>query len=87
MKMNEIRRKVLEATKQELNEKPFVDGRRRTIIGNMFTIFEDCTSDEIEEGMIQLGEDLDEFGLILTSFPGHPEFLCAEETNGGEANG
>lgn len=78
--MNEVRRKLLEITKKELSGKPFIDGRRRTIIGIMHKMFEGCTDDEIEEGMIQLGKDLNTFDLVLTSYPGHPEFLCAEET-------
>lgn len=77
--MNEIRRKVLLATKEELSQKPFIDGRRSTIIGIATIMFEDCAEDEIDRGMIQLGEDLKKFNLTLTSFPGHPEFLCAEE--------
>lgn len=78
--MDDVRRKILTITKEELSKKPFVEGSRQTIIGHMYNMFHGCKEEEVVSGLEQLGKDLGEFGLILCSYPGHPEILCAMET-------
>lgn len=72
--MDDTRRKVLIAHRELLEQKPYdAHGHRYEIIGSMFSIFGE---EEDEAGMIQLGEDMAELGMILSSYPHRPDLLC-----------
>lgn len=79
--MDEIRRKVLLANRERLEKKPFDEkGYRFEVIGSMFGLFgtEDWNDvQKIDEGMIQLGADMAELGMTLSSYPRRPDLLCA----------
>jgi hypothetical protein len=77
--MDDTRRKVLLAHRELLHKKPFdKHGCRYEIIGSMFSIFGE-EEDKIEEGMIQLGDDMAELNMTLSSYPHRPDLLCAME--------
>lgn len=79
--MNDLRRKILIAHRNLLERKPFDEhGYRFEIIGSMFSLFGDNESD-IESGMIELGNDLLELGMTLSSYPHRPDLLCAMQRN------
>ena len=74
--MDDMRRKILIAHRDLLEKKPFDEhGCRYEIIGGMFSIFGE-EEDKIEAGMIQLGEDMAELGMTLSSYPHRPDLLC-----------
>jgi hypothetical protein len=78
--MDDIRRKVLLANKERLEKKPYdKQGYRFEVIGSMFGLFgtEDWNNvQKIDEGMIQLGADIAELGMTLSSYPHRPDLLC-----------
>jgi len=80
--MDDIRRKVLLANRELLEKRPFDEhGCRYEVIGSMFGLFGDGDDwnnvQKIEEGMIQLGKDMAELGMTLSSYPHRPDLLCA----------
>lgn len=76
--MDDIRRRILDITKRELSQKPFVSGKRYTIICTRSKLGDNEL--EIEEAVRELDKDLRSVGLNLSHFPGTPNILCAEET-------
>lgn len=85
--MDDTRRLVLTKFKEQLEKEPWDErGERRIIMGNMFTIFKDATEGEILYGMEQLGKDMWEFDMILSSWPRRPDLLCAMQQRKGEAD-
>lgn len=75
--MNDTRRRILDITKKELSQKPFVNGKRYTIICTKSKLGDN--ESEIEEAVCELDKDLQNVGLNLSHFPGAPNILCAEE--------
>lgn len=77
--MDDTRRKILLAHKEILEKKPFDEnGFRCDILGSMFSIFGE-DEEKIEEGMIQLGNDIAELGMTLSSYPHRPDLLCVSQ--------
>lgn len=76
--MDDIRKRILDITKKELSQKPFVNGKRYTIICTRSKL--GSNESEIENAFEKLDKDLKGIGLKLSHFPGTPNILCAEET-------
>jgi len=77
--MDDIRRTVIEATKKELSEKPFDNGKRQTVIGFVTSLFDSQTDEEVQESMVDLGKDFHEYGLKLERYGSHPNMVWAAE--------
>ena len=75
--MDNFRRKVLLAHRELLEKKPYDEqGYRFEIIGSMFSLFGE-EEDKVLSGMTQLGNDMAELGMTLSSYPHRPDLLCA----------
>jgi hypothetical protein len=83
--MDDLRRLVLTKFKEILELESFVDGVRFTILGSMDVLFEGVSEERIPILIQELGEQLAELGMRLSSYPGRPDILCAmqeEDENG-----
>lgn len=76
--MDDLRRNVLLAHQELLESKPYDEhGCRYEVIGSMFSFFnEEDGENAVVEGMIQLGKDMNELGMTLSSYPHRPDLLC-----------
>lgn len=78
--MDDTRRTMLLKHKDQLEKLPFDDhGARYAVIGDMFDLF-GKDEDGICAGLIQLGEDMNELGMTLSSYPHRPNLICLMQT-------